>query len=136
MRKVPISNYRIFFRALGVTFNVVGRGVSKVLNRASEAVRSELGLQSLSMSVSEATISGSISPNHWGCDVPRLSKRGFFQLNVTYERRRLLSSCYLRAYIMRISGLQKEILSLYRQCLRECRKKPEVTRAHFQTFAR
>ncbi|KAK5658743.1 hypothetical protein OQA88_1552 [Cercophora sp. LCS_1] len=37
---------------------------------------------------------------------------------------------------MRLSGLQKEILSLYRQCLRECRKKPESTRAHFQTFAR
>ncbi|KAK0657444.1 hypothetical protein B0T16DRAFT_488584 [Cercophora newfieldiana] len=37
---------------------------------------------------------------------------------------------------MRLSGLQKEILSLYRQCLRECRKKPEATRSHFQAFAR
>ncbi|KAK4192771.1 complex 1 protein-domain-containing protein [Podospora australis] len=37
---------------------------------------------------------------------------------------------------MRLSGLQKEVLSLYRQCLRACRKKPEATRPHFQTFAR
>lgn len=27
---------------------------------------------------------------------------------------------------MRLSGLQKEVLSLYRQCLRESRKKPQV----------
>jgi hypothetical protein len=27
---------------------------------------------------------------------------------------------------MRLSGLQKEVLALYRQCLRECRKKPQV----------
>jgi succinate dehydrogenase assembly factor 1 len=27
---------------------------------------------------------------------------------------------------MRLSGLQKEVLALYRLCLRECRKKPEV----------
>ncbi|KAK3394214.1 complex 1 protein-domain-containing protein [Podospora didyma] len=37
---------------------------------------------------------------------------------------------------MRLSGLQKEVLGLYRQCLRECRKKPEATRAHFKSFAR
>ncbi|KAK0746240.1 complex 1 protein-domain-containing protein [Schizothecium vesticola] len=37
---------------------------------------------------------------------------------------------------MRLSGLQKEILSLYRQCLRECRKKPDASRSHFKTFAR
>ena len=37
---------------------------------------------------------------------------------------------------MRLSGLQKEVLSLYRNCLRECRKKPEATRKHFQVFAR
>ncbi|KAK1832798.1 complex 1 protein-domain-containing protein [Podospora conica] len=37
---------------------------------------------------------------------------------------------------MRLSGLQKEILSLYRQCLRECRKKPDGSRPHFKTFAR
>ncbi|KAK4168801.1 complex 1 protein-domain-containing protein [Cladorrhinum sp. PSN259] len=36
----------------------------------------------------------------------------------------------------RLSGLQKEVLSLYRQCLRECRKKPEATRMHFRSFAR
>jgi hypothetical protein len=27
---------------------------------------------------------------------------------------------------MRLSGLQKEVLKLYRQCFREARKKPEV----------
>lgn len=27
---------------------------------------------------------------------------------------------------MRLSGLQREVLKLYRQCLREARKKPEV----------
>lgn len=28
--------------------------------------------------------------------------------------------------MVRYSGLQKEVLGLYRQCLREARKKPEV----------
>ncbi|KEY67550.1 hypothetical protein S40285_09866 [Stachybotrys chlorohalonatus IBT 40285] len=37
---------------------------------------------------------------------------------------------------MRLSGLQKEVLALYRQCLRESRKKPESTRVHFQNFSR
>ncbi|KAM4059461.1 complex 1 protein (LYR family) domain-containing protein [Hirsutella rhossiliensis] len=37
---------------------------------------------------------------------------------------------------MRLSGLQKEVLALYRQCLREARKKPESTRPHFESFAR
>ncbi|KAK0630058.1 complex 1 protein-domain-containing protein [Bombardia bombarda] len=37
---------------------------------------------------------------------------------------------------MRLSGLQKEVLSLYRQCLRECRKKPDTARQHFKSFAR
>ncbi|RFU78793.1 hypothetical protein TARUN_3439 [Trichoderma arundinaceum] len=42
---------------------------------------------------------------------------------------------------MRLSGLQKEVLALYRQCLRECRKKPQLTeekntRAHFEKFVR
>ncbi|KAK4248477.1 complex 1 protein-domain-containing protein [Corynascus novoguineensis] len=37
---------------------------------------------------------------------------------------------------MRLSGLQKEVLALYRQCIRECRKKPEANRKHFQAFAR
>ncbi len=40
------------------------------------------------------------------------------------------------ATTMRLSGLQKEILGLYRQCLRECRKKPSATRQHFQSYAR
>ncbi|KAK4673093.1 hypothetical protein QC763_108788 [Podospora pseudopauciseta] len=43
---------------------------------------------------------------------------------------------YTQHLKMRLSGLQKEVLGLYRQCLRECRKKPEATRKHFQTFAR
>ncbi|KAH8884439.1 hypothetical protein GQ53DRAFT_829688 [Thozetella sp. PMI_491] len=37
---------------------------------------------------------------------------------------------------MRLSGLQKEVLGLYRQCLRESRRKPETARSHFQLFAR
>lgn len=54
---------------------------------------------------------------------------------------------------MRLSGLQKEVLALYRNCLRESRKKPAVsihqlalqtsladflenTRPHFESFAR
>ncbi|KAL2126332.1 hypothetical protein VTI74DRAFT_1169 [Chaetomium olivicolor] len=37
---------------------------------------------------------------------------------------------------MRLSGLQKEVLGLYRQCLRECRKKPEASRSNFRAFAR
>ncbi|KAK3941490.1 complex 1 protein-domain-containing protein [Diplogelasinospora grovesii] len=37
---------------------------------------------------------------------------------------------------MRLSGLQKEVLSLYRQCLRESRKKPQATRPHFESYAR
>ncbi|KOS22018.1 Succinate dehydrogenase assembly factor 1 -like protein [Escovopsis weberi] len=37
---------------------------------------------------------------------------------------------------MRHSGLQREVLALYRHCLRESRKKPEDTRAHFKQFAR
>ncbi|PNY26890.1 Uncharacterized protein TCAP_03182 [Tolypocladium capitatum] len=37
---------------------------------------------------------------------------------------------------MRLSGLQKDVLSLYRQCLRESRKKPKSTRPHFEAFAR
>ncbi|KAK5987575.1 Succinate dehydrogenase assembly factor 1 [Cladobotryum mycophilum] len=37
---------------------------------------------------------------------------------------------------MRLSGLQKEVLALYRQCLRESRKKPQSTRPHFEKFAR
>jgi succinate dehydrogenase assembly factor 1 len=54
----------------------------------------------------------------------------------------------------RLSGLQKEVLSLYRQCLRASRKKPQVgltppsggnskaltqvqaTRCHFEAYAR
>ncbi|KAF5004642.1 hypothetical protein FDECE_8880 [Fusarium decemcellulare] len=36
----------------------------------------------------------------------------------------------------RLSGLQKEVLALYRNCLRESRKKPQSTRPHFESFAR
>ncbi|KIH90912.1 complex 1 protein (LYR family) protein [Sporothrix brasiliensis 5110] len=37
---------------------------------------------------------------------------------------------------MRLSGLQREVLSLYRQCLRASRQKPEASRAHFEAYAR
>ncbi|KAF4975315.1 hypothetical protein FZEAL_7880 [Fusarium zealandicum] len=36
----------------------------------------------------------------------------------------------------RLSGLQKEVLALYRNCLRESRNKPQATRTHFESFAR
>ncbi|KAF2842761.1 hypothetical protein M501DRAFT_924529 [Patellaria atrata CBS 101060] len=35
----------------------------------------------------------------------------------------------------RLSGLQRDVLSLYRQCLRSARKKPEETRENFRSFA-
>ncbi|KIX06914.1 uncharacterized protein Z518_04890 [Rhinocladiella mackenziei CBS 650.93] len=37
---------------------------------------------------------------------------------------------------MRYSGLQREVLKLYRQCLREAGKKPEATRQNFRDAAR
>ena len=36
----------------------------------------------------------------------------------------------------RLSGLQRDVLSLYRSCLRAARKKPTHSRPHFETFAR
>ncbi|KAF2405458.1 hypothetical protein EJ06DRAFT_468742 [Trichodelitschia bisporula] len=36
----------------------------------------------------------------------------------------------------RLSGLQREVLGLYRRALRAARRKPEETREHFKTFAR
>ncbi|KAI5466632.1 complex 1 protein-domain-containing protein [Mariannaea sp. PMI_226] len=36
----------------------------------------------------------------------------------------------------RYSGLQKEVLALYRNCIRESRKKPTANRPHFEAFAR
>ncbi|CAK7224146.1 hypothetical protein SCUCBS95973_005420 [Sporothrix curviconia] len=36
----------------------------------------------------------------------------------------------------RLSGLQREVLSLYRQCLRASRTKPEDARARFEEYAR
>ncbi|WYZ34985.1 hypothetical protein EsH8_I_001261 [Colletotrichum jinshuiense] len=35
-----------------------------------------------------------------------------------------------------LSGLQRDVLALYRQCLREIRKKPENAQPHFRSFAR
>ncbi|KAF8854968.1 complex 1 protein-like protein [Acephala macrosclerotiorum] len=37
---------------------------------------------------------------------------------------------------MRYSGLQRDVLSLYRKCLRESRKKSADARPHFEAFAR
>ncbi|KAF4585807.1 putative Found in Mitochondrial Proteome [Ophiocordyceps camponoti-floridani] len=37
---------------------------------------------------------------------------------------------------MRLSGLQKDVLSLYRQCLRASRQKPKGARSHFEAFVR
>jgi len=36
----------------------------------------------------------------------------------------------------RLSGLQKDVLSLYRRCLRACRQKPADTRPNFESFTR
>jgi len=36
----------------------------------------------------------------------------------------------------RLSGLQRDVLSLYRNCLRAARKKPADTRDNFEAFAR
>ncbi|KAA6415407.1 MAG: heat repeat protein [Lasallia pustulata] len=37
---------------------------------------------------------------------------------------------------MRLSGLQREVLSLYRKCFREARKKPADARQNFRSYAR
>ncbi|KAM0802813.1 complex 1 protein-domain-containing protein [Usnea florida] len=37
---------------------------------------------------------------------------------------------------MRLSGLQREVLSLYRHCLREVEKKPVHSRENFRSYAR
>ena len=36
----------------------------------------------------------------------------------------------------RLSGLQRDVLALYRQCLRAARKKPAESRPNFESFAR
>ncbi|TGO65936.1 hypothetical protein BOTNAR_0072g00100 [Botryotinia narcissicola] len=36
----------------------------------------------------------------------------------------------------RLSGLQRDVLALYRKCLRESRKKPAEARKHFEVYAR
>ncbi|KAJ9492226.1 hypothetical protein VN97_g972 [Penicillium thymicola] len=36
----------------------------------------------------------------------------------------------------RLSGLQRDVLSLYRKCLREIRNKPEDSRINFKKYAR
>ncbi|PLB36319.1 complex 1 protein-domain-containing protein [Aspergillus taichungensis] len=36
----------------------------------------------------------------------------------------------------RLSGLQREVLSLYRKCLREIRKKPSDSRENFRSYTR
>jgi succinate dehydrogenase assembly factor 1 len=36
----------------------------------------------------------------------------------------------------KLSGLQRDVLSLYRRCLRAARSKPDGTRPNFQRFAR
>ncbi|PMD19789.1 hypothetical protein NA56DRAFT_574994 [Hyaloscypha hepaticicola] len=37
---------------------------------------------------------------------------------------------------MKYSGLQREVLSLYRKCLRGCRTKDATARPHFESFTR
>ncbi|KPI45723.1 Succinate dehydrogenase assembly factor 1, mitochondrial [Cyphellophora attinorum] len=38
--------------------------------------------------------------------------------------------------VKRLSGLQKEVIKLYRHCLREAGKKPEKARPHFRAVTR
>ena len=38
--------------------------------------------------------------------------------------------------MQRLSGLQRDVLALYRQCLRAARLKPAETRQNFERFAR
>lgn len=40
------------------------------------------------------------------------------------------------ARTVRLSGLQRDVLSLYRKCLRAARAKPVDTRHNFEAFAR
>ncbi len=63
-------------------------------------------------------------------DVSQMRGRNFLQQTPPWRSTSPLS------LTMRLSGLQKEVLSLYRNCLRECRKKPEASRHRFQAFAR
>ncbi|KAJ1331361.1 succinate dehydrogenase assembly factor 1 [Microdochium nivale] len=37
---------------------------------------------------------------------------------------------------MALSGLQKEVIALYRHCLRAARQKPMATQPHFKAYAR
>jgi len=37
---------------------------------------------------------------------------------------------------MALSGLQKEVIALYRHCLRAARQKPSATQSHFKAYAR
>ncbi|MCJ1230526.1 hypothetical protein MMC12_007200 [Toensbergia leucococca] len=39
-------------------------------------------------------------------------------------------------FAMKLSGLQKEVLSLYRKCLREARKKPKDVQENFRSYTR
>ncbi|KAJ2477598.1 hypothetical protein EV174_004572, partial [Coemansia sp. RSA 2320] len=38
--------------------------------------------------------------------------------------------------VRKLSGLQKDVLRLYRDCLRAVKSKPEASRPRFQAFAR
>ena len=79
-----------------------------------------------------------------GHDEPRLDAINFWRLFrssfVKHPTSHTPASCRSNQssimVAMRLSGIQKEVLSLYRSCLRECRKKPEASRKHFQVFAR
>lgn len=73
-----------------------------------------------------------------GCFGERQSSRGFHtfdsvspsETNATITPRLFLSICRMA----RLSGLQREVLSLYRKCLREIRKKPAVSSSSDFTF--
>ncbi|KAF1942695.1 hypothetical protein EJ02DRAFT_344781 [Clathrospora elynae] len=38
--------------------------------------------------------------------------------------------------MVRLSGLQRDVISLYRQCLRAVKQKPTDTQPHFRDFAK
>lgn len=61
-----------------------------------------------------------------------------FKTTYTYQHPSDLSprTVRIQSGMPRLSGLQRDVLALYRQCLRAARQKPADTRPNFERFAR